>query len=129
MSKTRVFISFDYDHDAILKDFLVGQAKNPESPFELADWSIKEHIDHRWQDKARARIRLVDVVAVICGQYTDRATGVAAELRIAQSERKPYFLLWGYSSRTCVKPSSALASDKLYTWSWPNLTALIGGKR
>jgi len=26
--KVPVFISFDYDHDATLKEFLVGQAKN-----------------------------------------------------------------------------------------------------
>lgn len=129
MSNPRVFISFDYDHDANLKDLLVGQARNPDSPFELADWSIKEHIDSRWQDKARTRIRAVDVVAVICGEHTNRATGVAAELRIAQSERKPYFLLWGYSGRNCVKPTSALATDKIYTWNWPNLKALIGGSR
>ncbi len=42
MAKTRVFISFDYDHDADLKTLLVGQAKNQDSPFEIADWSVKE---------------------------------------------------------------------------------------
>ena len=45
MAKTKVFISFDYDHDETLKEFLVGQAKLEDSPFELADWSIKEAID------------------------------------------------------------------------------------
>ena len=45
MAKKRVFISFDYDHDETLKTFLVGQAKLPDSPFDLADWSIKEAID------------------------------------------------------------------------------------
>ena len=30
----RVFVSFDYDYDKTLKDFLIGQAKNPDSPFE-----------------------------------------------------------------------------------------------
>ena len=44
MAKTKVFISFDYDHDEILKTFLVGQAKNEDSPFYLADWSIKERM-------------------------------------------------------------------------------------
>lgn len=129
MAKTKVFISFDYDHDVILKEFLVGQSKLPDSPFELADWSIKEAIDVRWQDKARARIRAVDVVAVICGQHTNKASGVSAEVRIAQSEGKPYFLLKGYSERTCVRPTSALASDKIYNWTWANLKLLIGGSR
>ncbi|RDJ05079.1 TIR domain-containing protein [Rhizobium grahamii] len=129
MAKTKVFISFDYDHDERLKDFLVGQSKNPDSPFELADWSIKEAIDVRWKDKARSRIRSVDVVAVICGQHTDSATGVSAEVKIAQEEGVPYFLLKGYSDVTCVKPLAASSTDSIYKWTWDNLKTLIGGGR
>lgn len=129
MAKTKVFISFDYDHDEILKTFLVGQAKNEDSPFELADWSIKEHIDQNWKDKARARIKSVDVVAVICGGHTDTATGVSAELTIAQEETVPYFLLAGYAEKDNVKPKAAKASDKMYRWTWENLKTLIGGGR
>ena len=44
MSKKRSFISFDYDHDADLKNLLVGQARNSDSPFEITDLSIKEAI-------------------------------------------------------------------------------------
>lgn len=44
MSKVRVFISFDYDHDSDLKTMLVGQAKNEDSPFEIDDWSVKEEL-------------------------------------------------------------------------------------
>ncbi|MBY3383213.1 TIR domain-containing protein [Rhizobium laguerreae] len=129
MAKTKVFISFDYDHDERLKDFLVGQSKNPDSPFELADWSIKEAIDVRWKDKARSRIRSVNVVAVICGQHTDSATGVSAEVKIAQEEGVPYFFLKGYSDVTCVKPLAAYSTDSIYKWTWDNLKALIGGGR
>lgn len=129
MAKKRVFISFDYDHDSGLKTLLVGQAKYPDSPFELADWSIKEHIDGNWKDKARSRIRSVDVVAVICGEHTHTAVGVSAEIRIAQEEGKPYFLLKGYSERTCTRPTAAKASDKLYKWTWDNLKSLVHGGR
>lgn len=129
MAKKRVFISFDYDHDEILKTFLVGQAKHPDTPFELADWSIKEPLTGNWKEKARTRIRGVDLMAVICGQYTDQATGVSAELRIAQEEKKPYFLLAGYSDKACKKPLAATANDKLYRWTWDNLKSLIAGNR
>ncbi len=129
MAKKRVFISFDYDHDETLKNFLVGQAKLPDSPFELADWSIKEHIDSKWKDKARQRIRAVDIVAVICGEHTDTATGVSAELEIAQEEKVTYFLLNGYAETTCIKPKSARTTDKIYKWTWDNLKSLIGGGR
>jgi len=127
--KKRVFISFDYDNDVTLKTFLVGQAKLDDSPFELADWSIKEHIDDNWKAKARTRIKAVDVVCVICGNNTDTAVGVSAEVKIAQEEGVPYFLLNGYSDKTCIKPKAALSSDKLYKWTWPNLKSLIGGGR
>lgn len=129
MAKTKVFISFDYDHDETLKTFLVGQAKHPDTPFELADWSIKEPITSNWKDKARMRIKAVDVVAVICGEYTNSATGVSAEVKIAQEEGVPYFLLNGYAAKTCVKPTAAMTSDKLYRWTWENLKALIKGDR
>lgn len=129
MSKTKVFISFDYDHDETLKIFLVGQAKNPDSPFELADWSIREAIDGNWKAKAKTRINAVDVVAVICGEKTHTATGVSAEVAIAQEVGKPYFLLKGYSEKSCTKPVAAKASDKVYGWTWENLKALIGGGR
>ena len=91
MAKKRTFISFDYDHDLDLKNLLVGQSKNPDSPFEIADFSIKEPLSGDWKQKARTRIKGCDVVVVICGEHTDRAAGVSAELAIAQEERVPYF--------------------------------------
>lgn len=125
----RVFVSFDYDNDARLKDLLVGQSKHDDTPFELVDWSIKEHITGDWKEKARKRIRAVDVVCVLCGESTDRASGVAAELEIAQGEKREYFLLKGYADKTCTKPKSAKSTDKIYTWNWENLKKLIGGAR
>lgn len=129
MSKKRVFISFDYDHDEVLKTFLVGQSKLDDSPFEMADWSIKEAIDDNWKAKARTRIKSVDIVVVICGQHTDSATGVSAELVIALDVGTPYFLLQGYKDKVCVKPRAAKATDKFYNWTWDNLKTLIGGGR
>lgn len=129
MSKPKVFISFDYDHDETLKTFLVGQSKHTDSPFEIADWSIKEHIQGDWKAKARTKILKSDQVVVICGQHTHTATGVSAELLIAQEEKKPYFLLNGYKDKTCYKPKAAKSTDKLYKWTWENLKSLIGGAR
>lgn len=129
MAKSRVFISFDYDHDLSLKNLLVGQAKNPDSPFELADWSVKEPFTGDWKEKVRSRMRQTDQVIVICGEYTDKASGVNAEVTIAQEEALPYFLLYGYSDKACVKPKTAKDSDKMYKWTWDNLKQLIAGNR
>jgi hypothetical protein len=129
MAAKRTFISFDYDNDPDLKILLAGQAKNPDSPFTIADWSVKEHMTGDWKEKVRTRIRSVDIVCVICGEYTDKATGVATELTIAKEEKKEYFLLKGRADKTCKKPTSASAGDKLYNWTWDNLKNLIGGGR
>lgn len=129
MAKKRVFTSFDYDHDEDLRVMLVGQSKNEDSPFEMADWSVKEPMTGDWKDKVRSRIKKCDLVAVICGEHTDSATGVSAELRIAQEEGISYFLLEGRSSKTCKKPKAAKDHDKMYKWTWDNLKKLIGGAR
>lgn len=127
MAKTRVFISFDYDHDNDLKNLIVGQARNPDSPFEIADWSIKE-ASANWRSEAQRRIRRVEQVIVICGQHTDKARGVSVEVSLAREENKPYFLLRGRSDKTFRKPRGT-ESDKVYKWTWHNLKNLIGGGR
>lgn len=128
MAKKKCFVSFDYDHDSGLKDLLIGQSKNEDSPFEIEDWSIKEASDD-WKDKARERIKRSEIVIVICGKDTDKATGVSVELDIAQDEEKNYFLLAGYSDGGNVKPKSAKSGDKIYKWTWDNLKSLIHGNR
>ncbi len=129
MAKSRVFTGFDFDHDEDLRNLLVGQSKNSDSPFELADCSVKELMTGDWKAKVRTRIKSVDQVIIICGQHTDTATGVSAELSIAKDEGKPYFLLYGRSDKTCKKPNSASSSDTMYKWTWDNLKQLIGGSR
>lgn len=128
-TKKRVFISFDYDNDEGAKTMLAGQAKLEDSPFDFKDASVKDHLIGDWKEKVKRRMDNIDVVIVLCGQKTDKAAGVAAELTIAKEKEKEYFLLSAYSDKTCIKPTSASSTDKLYKWTWANLKALIGGGR
>jgi hypothetical protein len=129
MAKQRIFISFDYDHDSDIKMLLAGQAKLEDSPFDFKDGSVKEHLTGDWKTKVKGRMQNCDQVAVLCGEYTHSAAGVSAEVEIAQELKMPYFLLEGRSGKTCTKPKSAKSTDKLYSWTWPNLKKLIGGSR
>ena len=129
MAMKRAFISFDFDHDEELRNALVGQARNPDSPFNIADWSVQEPFTGNWQAKVRDRIRRTDLTIVICGEHTHSARGVAAEMAITQEEGTPYFLLNGRPNKTCTKPAMALNSDKIYKWTWENLKKLIAGAR
>ena len=70
--------------------------------------------------------KLFDVLRRELSEWLVR--GVSAELRIAQEENIPYFLLQGRSDGG-TKPTAAKDSDKIYKWTWDNLKLLIGGSR
>ena len=126
MAVPRVFPSFDFDHDEELKNALVGQARMENAPFEFADWSLKESVSGDWEEEARKRIRRSDMLCAICGEHTDTAAGVSAEVRIAREEGKPVHFIRGYSDKTCKLPKAALPEDRMVPWTWENLVALIG---
>ena len=128
MTAKPTFISFDFDHDNDLRNALVGQAKYPNSPFEIVDASVRKHLRGDWEKQVRNRIRRADLVIGICGEHTQEAEGVAAEVRMAQEEGKSYFLLKGRKGKTCTKPTTALNSDEIHEWTWENLRKLIEGK-
>ena len=129
MAMKRAFISFDFDHDEELRDALKGQARNPDSPFNIADWSVREAFTGNWKVKVRDRIRRTDLTIVICGEHTHDAPGVTAELAIAREEGRPYFLLRGRRRTTCTRPRSALRTDVIHPWRWDTLRRLINEAR
>lgn len=122
--KTKVFISFDYDHDVSQKNLLVGQSRLDDSPFEISDVSIKQE-ETDWVNKARQKIRNADVVIILCGYYTDIARGVDTELRLAREVGTKYYFLRAYNDKTPYKPKSAYSFEKIYDWTWDNLKALL----
>lgn len=128
MALTPIFVSFDYDNDVDLYRLLIGQSKHDDTPFSVADWSVKnESAD--WVDDARRRISRVEQVCVICGHNTGSATGIDIEIELARELGKPYFLLSGRADGNNAKPRGALSSDKIYKWTWDNLKILISGGR
>ena len=122
-----MFISFDVDHDDNLRDSLVAQAKDRDSPFNFNDCSIREPFDERWRQRVRTIIRKADLVIFICGEHTHDAKGVSAEMSITHEENKPYFLLKGRRKKTCKKPKGSRSSDEIHKWKWPKLEELISG--
>ena len=127
MAMKRAFISFDFDRDEELRDALKGQARNPDSPFNIADWSVREAFTGNWKAKVRDRIRRTDLTIVICGEHTHTAKGVAAELTITQEEGKPYFLLWGRPNGTCTKKLSQNPDPQIH-WLVSGLTCMVSLK-
>lgn len=128
-NKTKVFISFDFDHDEDLKNLFCGQAKHDDTPFEIRDMSVKQALPGDWKAKVRPKIQNVEQVVVLCGEWTHTASGVSAEVEIAQELGKPYFLLWGRNGKTCYKPRAAKTEDQIYSWTWENVGLLLKGNR
>ena len=124
MAKKKVFVSFDFDNDKTLKDFIIGQAKLDDSPFEVVDFSLKEAAPEKtWLDKARAAISRSEVYIVMLGSKTRTAPGVLKEVKIANELKKPKFQIIGYKdgSETWAVPDAG----RVYRWNWENLKNLL----
>lgn len=125
MAKKKVFISFDFDNDKTLKDFIIGQAKNPDSPFEVSDFSLKEAAPEKeWLDRARRAISRSDFFIVMLGPKTAKAPGVIKEVKIANELSKTRFQIIGYKEGS--EDWRVPDGGRVYSWNWENLKKLLG---
>ncbi len=121
--KKRVFVSFDFDNDRQLKEFIIGQSKLPDSPFEVIDHSLKEAAPERnWEAKANAAIKRSDIVLVMVGPKTHLAHGVLKEVEMARNANKHIVQIIGYKDRDYT---SVPGAGRIYRWSWDNLKSLL----
>lgn len=121
--KTKVFVSFDFDNDRSLKDFIVGQSKLSGSPFEISDHSLKEAApENNWEKKADRAIARSDMVVVLVGPKTYLASGVLKEVAMAKARNKKIVQIIGYKGKK-YKPVSG--AGRLYHWNWKNLENLL----
>lgn len=124
ISKRRVFVSFDFDHDLALRNLIVGQARLPDSPFQVVDHSLKEAAPEAyWELKARRAIARADVVIVMLGPRTRHASGVLKEIQMAKALRKPIVQIIGYRRGTAAWRIPG--AGRVYLWNWPNLKKLL----
>jgi hypothetical protein len=118
MHNVRVFMSFDPDNDEDLHDLLLEQSRRQDSGFEISARSETATMTDRWHERVRQQISQVDELIVICGEHTASSVRMNAELRIAQEEQKPYFLLWGRRETMCTRPAGSKRDDSMYSWTW-----------
>lgn len=124
MAKKRVFVSFDFDNDRALKDFIIGQARNSDSPFEVIDHSLKEVAPERdWLQKARRAISRSDVFIVMLGSRTRYASGVLKEVTIANELGTSKFQIIGYKDGS--EDWRVRNAGRVYRWDWENLKSLL----
>lgn len=119
--KRRIFISFAIE-DASLRDLLVGQAKNDQSPFEFVDMSVKEPWDSAWKTKCRTKIKGCDGMIAIVTENTPKADGQLWEIKCATEEGVPVKGIWGHSSDRLSLLPSVLNEISITNWTWVNIS-------
>lgn len=117
----RVFVSYDREHDEDLHQRFVSQASAGIFGIAIAARSGTTTAQDHWDDALRRAIREADEVIVLCGEHTNASGRVGAELRIAQEEERPYFLVWGRREIMCTKPATARPADPMYSWTRESL--------
>jgi hypothetical protein len=123
-SRTAIFVSFDFDNDRVLRDFIIGQARLRDSPFEVSDHSLKEAArESRWEARARRAIGRADVFVVMLGPRTRFASGVRKEVAIAKVLGKPRFQVIGYPQGS--RAWAVSGGGRVYRWNWNNLKKLL----
>jgi hypothetical protein len=124
MAKKRIFISFAME-DKTLRDFLVGQAKNANSPFEFVDMSVKKPWDASWKTNCRTRIKGCDGVIIIVTKNSKNADGQLWEIKCAKEEGIPCRGIWGSQENRPATLPSELNGIRVVNWTWDNITNWI----
>lgn len=120
--KKRIFISFAVE-DVRFRDFLVGQSKHDNSPFEFVDMSVKEPWSSEWKNKCQTRIDGCDGMIGLISKNTPNASGEIFELEYAYRKNMPVMLMYINDDRPNLPYS--LSSKRVNIWSWDNIKSFI----
>ena len=103
----RIFISFAKE-DINLRDFLRGQSRNENSPFEFVDMSVKEPWDNKWKTN-----------------NTKHADGQIWEMKCAKDENIPIIGIYGYDDHSGATVPAECGYIRIMDWTWHNISNWI----
>jgi hypothetical protein len=124
MAKKRVFMAFAVP-DKTFRDFLIGQARLHQSPFEFVDMSVKEPWDANWKTNCRSRVKGCDGVIGLISKNTAGADGELWEIQCAYEEGIPTMLMWVSDERPGLP--ALIRGKRINVWTWDNLEAFVDG--
>ena len=126
MNDPRTFISFDFDYNETEKMLFVGQSKNSKTPFNIEDWSSKSALPQsQWKTLVEEKINKCNLLIVLVGKNTARATGVAAEIEMATRNNVPFFGIYVGGANSLTSLPSGLARNRTIDWSWDKIASAI----
>jgi len=104
-----------------LRDLLIGQAHNKNSPFEFVDMSVKRPWDNSWKTSCRTKIKGCAGVLVIVTKNTKNADGQLWEIWCAKDEGIPRKGIWGNSNNKPQTIPEQLKGVTIVNWTWDNI--------
>jgi hypothetical protein len=119
-----VFISFAIE-DKWARDYLVGQAKNDNSPFEFVDMSVKEPWDNNWKTRCRTRVKGCHGMIAVVSKNTASAQGQLWEIKCAKEENIPIRGVYGSQDNRPVSLPMELDGVRVVNWTWDNIKNFI----
>ena len=119
--KKRIFISFPVE-DKNLRDLLVGQARNDNSPFEFIDMSVKTPWDSAWKTNCRTKIKGCDGLIAIITKNSKMSDGELWEVKCAIEEEVPCIGICTSAAPFTLPPSN-YPYIKVINWDWYSIAA------
>ncbi|MFL5350842.1 MAG: TIR domain-containing protein [Hyalangium sp.] len=121
--KIPTFISFAFE-DSRMRDLFVGQSRNPNTPWDIADHSAHEPFSERWKSQMRLRILRSKVVILLVGAQTYASEGAIWEVETGLELGIPAFGVW-LSREARGKVPSCLKPENIIDWTWEGISHMI----
>ncbi len=128
MSHPRAFVSFDFDNNKLHRDLFVGQARNSRTPFNIQDWSSKQHLPQReWEALINDKINKCHMMIVLVGNTTYKSVGVAKEIQFAIANRIPFFGVYVDGANLFTPIPTGLPRVRTAKWEWDTIADRVLG--
>jgi len=123
-NKRKVFISFAIE-DKRYRDFIVSQAKNERTPFELIDMSVKEPwLEEEWKRQCRKKIKQCDSMIVLLSKNTWHSSGSRWEIKCGKEEGLRIIGMHIKKNEKGAIPPE-LYRKRIIEWSWKDLEKFL----
>jgi hypothetical protein len=126
MANPRAFVSFDFDNNEGQKNYFLGQASNSKTPFNIEDWSSKQHLPEKeWENLIEAKIKKCNMLIVLVGRSMSSATGVVKEIVFAKNNNIPIFGVYVDSASTASTLPDGLQRNRVISWTWDGIASAV----
>jgi hypothetical protein len=124
-STNKIFISFALK-DTDLRDALIEQVNNENTPYSLEYLARKASWDPDWKEECRTKVTECDGAIALITNNILRADGQRWEIECAYNGRIPVLLLQGKPERLAKELPSVIDDKDFLDWTLPNIMTFLG---